>query len=58
MMRRIIGRALLVSPVATPLVWVLGGDQLGLGYFLFTTTVILLARHLVPVRRAQNGAGR
>lgn len=58
MMRRIIGHALLASPAATPIVWVLGGDQLGVGYFLFTTTVILLARNLLPARRVQSGGGR
>lgn len=57
MMRRIIGYALLVSPAATPLVWVFGGQQLGVGYFLFVCTVILLARHLIPARR-EIGAGR
>ena len=54
-MRRIIGYALLFSPAATPLVWVLGGDRLGIGYFLFTVTLILLARNNVPARRVQNG---
>ncbi len=58
MMRRIIGWTLLVSPAATPLVWVLVGDRAGLGYFLFSVTVILLARSLVPARRAQCGGLR
>ncbi|MGA5598351.1 hypothetical protein ACPCSE_29375 [Streptomyces cellulosae] len=55
MLRRIVGWAILQSPLATPLVWVLGGDRVGLGYFLFTATLILLLRHLVPVGPAQNG---